>query len=76
MLSVLRVGVKKQALHISFFIQLTLTLTLTLFFAVCQSVTAKSEGVRVKKEKKFFLEIDELARRFELAFPPAAEPCF
>ena len=53
MLSVLRVGVKKQALHISFFIQLTLTLTLTLFFAVCQSVTAKSEGVRVKKKKLF-----------------------
>ena len=55
MLSVLRVGVKKQALHISFFIQLTLTLTLTLFFAVCQPVTAKSEGVRVKKEKTFFI---------------------
>ena len=33
----------------------TLTLTLTLFLVVSQSVTAKSEGVRVKKEKKFFL---------------------
>ena len=32
----------------------TLTLALTLFLAVSQSVTAKSEGVRVKKEKKLF----------------------
>ena len=32
----------------------TLTLTLTPFIAVCQPVTAKSEGVRVKKQKKLF----------------------
>ena len=32
----------------------TLTLTLTLFLVVNQSVTVKSEGVRVKKEKTFF----------------------
>ena len=31
-----------------------LTLALTLFLAVCQFVTAKGEGVRVKKEKNFF----------------------
>ena len=34
--------------------KLTLTLALTLFVAVCQSVTAKSEGVRVEKQKLFF----------------------
>ena len=33
----------------------TLTLALTLFLAVSQSVTVKSEGVRVKKEKTFFI---------------------
>ena len=38
----------------------TLTLTLTLFVAVCQSVTAKSEGVRVKKQKKLFSFIKRL----------------
>ena len=32
----------------------TLTLTLTLFITVCQLVTAKGEGVRVKNEKKIF----------------------
>ena len=32
-----------------------LTLTLTLFVVVCQSVTAKSEGVRVKKQKLLVL---------------------
>ena len=32
----------------------TLTLTLTPFIAVCQPVTAKSEGVRVKNKKNFF----------------------
>ena len=32
----------------------TLTLTLTAFIAVCQPVTAKSEGVRVKNKKNFF----------------------
>ena len=35
----------------------TLTLTLTLFVSVCQSVTAKSEGVRVEKQKLFFNKI-------------------
>ena len=38
----------------------TLTLTLTPFVAVCQSVTAKSEGVRVKKQKKLFSFIKRL----------------
>ena len=33
----------------------TLTLTLTPFITVCQPVTAKSEGVRVKTEKLFDL---------------------
>ena len=37
--------------------KLTLTLTLTLFIAVCQPVTVKSEGVRVKKQKKIFYYI-------------------
>ena len=32
----------------------TLTLTLTPFITVCQPVTAKSEGVRVKNKKKLF----------------------
>ena len=32
----------------------TLTLTLTPFITVCQPVTAKSEGVRVKNKKNFF----------------------
>mgnify|MGYP006968349384 CR=1 FL=1 len=32
----------------------TLTLTLTPYITVCQPVTAKSEGVRVKKQKKLF----------------------
>ena len=32
----------------------TLTLTLTPFITVCQPVTAKSEGVRVKNKKKTF----------------------
>ena len=31
----------------------TLTLTLTPFITVCQPVTAKSEGVRVKNKKTF-----------------------
>ena len=31
-----------------------LTLTLTPFITVCQPVTAKSEGVRVKNKKKTF----------------------
>lgn len=31
-----------------------LTLTLTPFITVCQPVTAKSEGVRVKNKKNFF----------------------
>ena len=34
----------------------TLTLTLTPFAVVCQSVTAKGEGVRVKKKKTFFIK--------------------
>ena len=38
----------------------TLTLTLTPFITVCQSVTAKSEGVRVKKQKKLFSFIKRL----------------
>ena len=33
----------------------TLTLTLTLFMTDYQSVKRKSEGVRVKKEKSFFI---------------------
>ena len=33
----------------------TLTLTLTLFMTDYQPVKGKSEGVRVKKEKKFFI---------------------
>ena len=40
----------------------TLTPTLTLFVTDCQSVKRKSEGVRVKKQKKLFLEVDELTR--------------
>ena len=36
--------------------KLTLTLTLTLYITVCQSVMAKSEGVRVEKEKLFFIK--------------------
>ena len=31
-----------------------LTLALTLFITVCQSVTAKSEGVRAKNKKNWF----------------------
>ena len=38
----------------------TLTLTLTPYITACQSVTAKSEGVRVKKQKKLFSFIKRL----------------
>ena len=38
----------------------TLTLTPTPFITVCQPVTAKSEGVRVKKQKKLFSFIKRL----------------
>ena len=38
----------------------TLTLTLTPFITVRQPVTAKSEGVRVKKQKKIFSFIKRL----------------
>ena len=38
----------------------TLTLPLTPFITVCQSVTTKSEGVRVKKQKKLFSFIKRL----------------
>ena len=39
-----------------------LTHPLTLFVTDCQPVKRKSEGVRVKKQKKFFFEVDELTR--------------
>ena len=38
----------------------TLTLTLTPFITVCQPVTAKSEGVRVKNKKNFFNRTDQI----------------
>ena len=38
----------------------TLTLPLTPYITICQPVTAKSEGVRVKKQKKLFSFIKRL----------------
>ena len=37
----------------------TLTPTLTLFVTDCQPVKRKSEGVRAKNKKNFFLEADK-----------------
>ena len=40
----------------------TLTLTLTTETPINRAFQTESEGVRVKKEKLFFLEVDELTR--------------
>ena len=44
----------------------TLTLALTLETPINRAFQAESEGVRAKKEKSFFLEVDELTRNSKL----------